>query len=226
MLQKGNQRACNTHRLLRRHVHIVHDVSTLQEELALVTSQHTLLYKLVTVREFRVGLGDPEVLLIVGGIIFHLATHKGPRRDLGAPQYLGELIEERFIDTNPCTSLDKKFATWRLNIFVFPPKDPPELAPDQAAVIRGQVFVDFAIGCLDEAVWIDGRIGCQVPDQADVLAIRRLNRADTAVVGLVYVSDFEACTVAGEPTRTKCRETTFETDLGQSIRLVHELGEP
>src|SRR5260370_30604378 len=110
-----------------------------------------------------------------------------------------------------------------MNKLVFRPKAPPEIARAQAAVIRGQVLVDFAIGCLDEAVWIDGRIGCQVPDQADVLAIGRLNRADTAVVGLVYVADFEACTVAGEPTRTKCRETTFETDLGHSIRLFYEL---
>src|SRR5262249_8569943 len=62
-------------------------------------------------------------------------------------------------------------------------------------------------------------------DQADVLTVGRLNRTDATVVGLVYVADFEARTLAREATGAKRRETPFKPDFSKGICLFHELGE-
>jgi len=144
------------------------------------------------------------VFLIVSSIILHFAGHKGPYCDLGAAQNSGKLVEEGFIDTHTGTSFDKEFAIWCLNIFVLSPKDSPELASDQTAVVGWQAFVDFAIGRLDETVRIDACVGCEVADEANVLTIGCLNWADATIVRLVYVAYFEACAFAGESTRAKC----------------------
>ena len=80
-------------------------------------------------------------------------------------------------------------------------------------------------GRLDEAVLVDAGKGRERVDQADVRAFRRLDRADTAVVGRVHVADFEAGTLAGQTARPKRRETTLVRDLGERVGLVHELAE-
>jgi hypothetical protein len=105
------------------------------------------------------------------------------------------------------------------------PNDASELTSDEAAVISGQTLVDLAIGSFNETVLIDVCKGCEVADQADVLTVGRLNRTDATVVGLVYIADFEACTLTGEAARPKRGKTSFKPDFGKGICLFHELGE-
>src|SRR5262249_37177832 len=49
-----------------------------------------------------------------------------------------------------------------------------------------------AVWRLDEAVVVDSRIAAQRADQSDVRTLRRLDRADAAVVCWVHVADFKS----------------------------------
>ncbi|MEY2845334.1 MAG: hypothetical protein RL076_880 [Chloroflexota bacterium] len=87
----------------------------------------------------------------------------------------------------------------------------------------GQFAVDAPIWCFEEAHFVDTRIGGHRTNQADVGTFGGLHRADTPVVRVVHVADFEAGTVAAQTTRTECRQTALVGELGQRIGLIHEL---
>ena len=94
----------------------------------------------------------------------------------------------------------------------------------QVQHLVGHLAVDhLAVRRLDEAVLVDAAIGGQRVDQTDVRTFRGLNRADTAVVGRVDVADFEACALAGQTARAKCRDATLVRHFRQRVGLVHEL---
>ena len=80
-------------------------------------------------------------------------------------------------------------------------------------------------GRLDEAVLVDAGEGRQRVDQTDIRAFRRLDRADTAIVGRMHVADFKAGALTGQTTRPKRRQATLVRDLGERVGLVHELAE-
>src|SRR5690606_26216156 len=80
-------------------------------------------------------------------------------------------------------------------------------------------------GAFQEAVLVGACIGRQGVDQADVRTFRGLDRADTAVVGRVYVTRFEAGTLAGQTAGPKRGNATLVGDLRQRVVLVHELGQ-
>ena len=84
-------------------------------------------------------------------------------------------------------------------------------------------ILDATVRRRDEAEVIDLRIDTERRDQTDVWPFRRLNRTETAVVGIVYVTDLEAGTLTRETARTESRETALVRDFGQRVRLVHEL---
>ena len=94
-----------------------------------------------------------------------------------------------------------------------------------ADLVRDDAVVHDAVGRLDEAVLVDAREGRERADQTDVRAFRRLDRADAAVVRVVDVADFEAGALAREAARPEGRETALVRELGQRVRLVHELRE-
>ena len=54
----------------------------------------------------------------------------------------------------------------------------------------------ISIRCFDETVFIDSCIACEVGDKTDVRTFRGLDRAHTAIVAVVYVSNFESGTVS------------------------------
>ena len=60
-------------------------------------------------------------------------------------------------------------------------------------------------------------------DEADVRALRRLDRAHAAVVAEVHVADFEAGTLAAETTRPERRQAAAVGEARQRVDLVHEL---
>ena len=60
-------------------------------------------------------------------------------------------------------------------------------------------------------------------DQADVRALRRLDRAHPAVVAEVHVADLEPGALAAEATRTERRQAAAVGDARQRVHLVHEL---
>ena len=83
----------------------------------------------------------------------------------------------------------------------------------------------LAVRRLDEAVLVDAGVRRQRRDEADVRTFRRLDRADATVVGRVHVANLEARALAGETARSERREPTLVRDLGERVRLVHELRE-
>ena len=56
-------------------------------------------------------------------------------------------------------------------------------------------------------------------------AFRRLDGAQTAIVGVVNVADLEACAVTGQTAGAQSRQTALVGQLGQRVVLVHELGQ-
>ena len=92
-------------------------------------------------------------------------------------------------------------------------------------LIRDLAVPDDAVRSLDEAVLVHPRVGGQGRNETDVRAFRRLDRAETTVVGAVHVADVESSALAGQTTRSKCRKAPLVGDLGQWVRLVHELAE-
>ena len=102
--------------------------------------------------------------------------------------------------------------------FLFERRVPAELVGDLAVL-------DLAVRRLDEAVLVDAGVGRERRDEADVRTFRRLDRADAAVVRGVNVAHFEARALAGETARPEGREAALVRDLGERVRLVHELRE-
>src|SRR5216684_1748899 len=83
----------------------------------------------------------------------------------------------------------------------------------------------LAVGRLDEAVLVHAGEGGEAGDEADVRSFRRLDRADAAVVRRVHVAHLEAGALAGQAARSQGREAALVGDLGERVRLVHELRE-
>ena len=92
-------------------------------------------------------------------------------------------------------------------------------------LVSYQCVFHYTVRALEEAVLVGARIGSQGVDQTDVRTFRRLNRANTAVVSRVYVTNFKARTLTRQTARAQCRNTALVGDLGQRVVLVHELGQ-
>ena len=84
-------------------------------------------------------------------------------------------------------------------------------------------FFDLAVRRLDEAEFVDPGIGRHRVDQTDVRTFRRLDRADAAVVRRMNVADFEAGAIAVETAWPEGGETALVRQLGERVRLIHEL---
>ncbi len=84
-------------------------------------------------------------------------------------------------------------------------------------------FLDHTVRAFQETVLIGTCISSQRVDQTDVRTFWRFNRTDTTIMGRVYVTHFEACTLTRQTARAERRNTTLVSDLRQRVVLVHEL---
>ena len=80
-----------------------------------------------------------------------------------------------------------------------------------------------AIRRLDEAEIVHAREARERRDEADVRTFRRLDRAHAAVLRVVHVAHFEAGALARQTARSERRQTTLVRQLGERVRLIHEL---
>ena len=87
----------------------------------------------------------------------------------------------------------------------------------------GNTVLHLTVGCLNEAELIDLCIHTERRNQTDVWSFRALDRTQTTVVCIVYVTNLETGTLTAQTARTQCRETTLVGHLSQRVRLVHEL---
>ena len=83
----------------------------------------------------------------------------------------------------------------------------------------------LAIRRLEEAVLVGARVERERVDQADVRAFGRLDRAHAAVVRRVHVAHLEPGALAGQAARAERGHAPLVRDLGQRVRLVHELAQ-
>src|SRR5262249_52813660 len=74
-------------------------------------------------------------------------------------------------------------------------------------LVHNHALHHFAIRALDKAVFVDARKTGERTDQTDVRTFRRFDRADAAVVGGVYVADFESGALAAQTARPEGRKT-------------------
>ena len=86
-------------------------------------------------------------------------------------------------------------------------------------------LVNAAVRCLHKAVLVDLGVGSQIGDQTDVRAFRRLDGAQTAVVGVVNIANLEACAVTGQTAGAQSGQTALVGQLGQRVILIHELAQ-
>ena len=77
----------------------------------------------------------------------------------------------------------------------------------------------------DEAEVVDLGIHTKRRDQSDVRTFRRLDRAQTAIVGIVDITHLESSTFTRQTAGAQGGETTLVGDLSQRVRLVHELAQ-
>ena len=106
---------------------------------------------------------------------------------------------------------------------------------DQALLLLGRVEVDDLVGDLavldhavgrgDEAVLGDLGVARQRADQADVRALRRLDRAHAAVMGRVHVAHLDRRALAREAAGAEGVQAAAVRQARQRVRLVHELAE-
>ena len=104
------------------------------------------------------------------------------------------------------------------DVFLFVGRKPFDLVRD--------FLVDHApVRRLDEAEFVDSAVRRERRDEADVRSLRRLDRTHAPVVGVVYVSHFEPGTFPCQAAGAQGGKTSFVSQFGQRVRLVHELAE-
>ena len=86
-------------------------------------------------------------------------------------------------------------------------------------------LVDHAVRRLDESVLVHARVAREGVDQSDVRALRRLDRAHSAVVRVVDIADLESGAVSREAAGAEGGKPSLVRELGKRVVLVHELGQ-
>ncbi len=205
VLQERNQGRGHADELLRADVHVVDPFAVDRDEVPAGTRHRTFVLEETPVVDLRVGLGDDVLLLLPGGQV------EGVRFGLHLPLLVpleAPVLRRQIVAGDDLAQGERAVA--RL--------DHLEVVDDPAAL-------DLLVGTLDEAVVVDPRIGRERGDQADVRPLRGFDGADAAVVRRVDVAHFEARAFTRQAARTQRRQAPLVGDLGQRVRLVHELGE-
>ena len=84
-------------------------------------------------------------------------------------------------------------------------------------------LIHTAIRSLHKAKAVDSCIVGQGTNQTDVRTFWGFNRTHATIMGVMYISNLEACTLTRQTARTKGRQTTLMSQLSQWVVLIHEL---
>ena len=94
---------------------------------------------------------------------------------------------------------------------------------DTVVIQIGDTIFHLTVRSGDKAELVNLGIDTQRRNQTDVRAFRTLDRTETTVVCIMYVTNLETGTLTRQTARTQGRETTLVRHLGQRVRLIHEL---
>ena len=86
-------------------------------------------------------------------------------------------------------------------------------------------FIYYSIWSFDKSIFVDDSVCCQGTDQTDVWTFRSFDRTHSTVVGVVYVSNFEASSLSGQTARSQSRQSSLVSQFCQWVCLVHKLGQ-
>jgi hypothetical protein len=110
-------------------------------------------------------------------------------------------------------------STWDRNIFA-------QGAPNQCARVGfARLLIHPAIGVSIKPYSLTRAEGSQATNQTDVRTFRCFNRADTAIMRVMNVTDIETGAFTAQTARAKGRERALVAQFGQRIGLIHELRE-
>src|SRR4051794_13189315 len=214
VLEERDQRRGDRDDLLGADVHVLDRARPRLGEGVAVARRNPLGEEVALGVERRVRLGDDVLLLLVGREVLDVGGHD--RADRGGGRLLllelgDRLGRERLAGLEDgLTALGQAVAAG--------------LERGDVRVVPADRPLDLAVGRLDEAVAVDPAVGRERSDQADVRPFRRLDRADPAVVAVVDVADVEPGALARQAARPQRRQPALRGELGQRVRLVHELG--
>ena len=86
-------------------------------------------------------------------------------------------------------------------------------------------LIVFSIRRFYKSIFIYACVSGKGRDKTDVLTFRGFDRAHSAVVSVVNVTNFEACSFAAETARAQSGKLTFVRKFGDRVRLIHKLGQ-
>jgi hypothetical protein len=97
-----------------------------------------------------------------------------------------------------------------------------------SAQVGKPLQIDLAIRYLpvrrfDKAHFVDLRMYAQRGDQTDIRTFRRLDGTETAVVGIMHVTNFEAGALTAQTAWSQRGDTTLVRDLAERVGLIEEL---
>ena len=138
-----------------------------------------------------VGLGDPEVLFLVGRQVDDVVISGGYKGLDGDHRALGQLLQGVYLvgPNSPALAHD--------GLAVLVQHRLGDSSSLEVVRIIGKGFEHLPIWRFDEAVWIDPGVGRQGTEQADVGAFRGFDGAYPAVVGEVNVPHVESGPLPG-----------------------------
>ncbi|CDE13732.1 putative uncharacterized protein [Ruminococcus sp. CAG:330] len=166
-------------------------------------------------------------------VVFQERDHGGCHGNYHLRRYIHEVdligIDFQNLITVTCCNLGmsktslfcQRFVRLRYNIIIFHVGS----HVDYLVCDNTGLLVHSPVRRFDEAVLVDAGERCQIGDQTDVRTFRRLDRAHSAVVAVVYVTNFESGTVTGQTAGAQCGQTALVRQLCQRIVLIHELGQ-
>ena len=96
---------------------------------------------------------------------------------------------------------------------------------EHLGLVRDEAVLHLAVRGLEEPVLVDPRVRRERRDEADVRTFGGLDRAHAPVVRVVHVADLEPRALAREAAGAERREAALVRELGERVRLIHELRE-
>ena len=214
MFQERDQGRRNAHNLARRNVHVIDAIWRLKHKLFAVARRHPLIQEAALGIQRRIRLRDNVAILHIRRHVFHFVADEGD-----------DLEVLRGQRTEALRQLGRHVRAGRRDLFIRRRIDHVLLQrlTDQFRIGIRQRLNQLAIRRLDEAVGVDPPVGRQPADQTDVRAFRRLDRADAPIVRMMHVAHIETGALAAQTARAQGRQRALVTQLGQWIRLIHEL---
>jgi hypothetical protein len=205
VLEERDQRRRDRDQLLRRDVLVVDLIALGGDELAVETSDDPVLLDAAVRVRLGVRLRDDVVLFLPRREIERVRLGVGGA--LLVPARLLVLLVELLLLCD-LPELERRISRLR-----------------DLEVVEDAALLDPLVRRLDEPEVVDPRVTRKRRDEADVRSFRGLDRAHPAVVRRVHVPDLEPGALARQPARPEGREAPLVRDLGQRVRLVHELRE-